>query len=91
MSLTGAYYHGSTYDDGVFVVTRPAPGKKMTFKVNVATAPTHANEEISHDQDQKHYREMVGSLVYAMTTTRPDLSWAVIKLSQLLANPDNND
>ena len=37
--------------------------------------------------DSSQYREMVGSLVYAMTCTRPDLSWVVTKLSQHLENP----
>ena len=39
----------------------------------------------------RRYREIVGSLVYAMTCTRPDLSWIVTELSQHLANPDNSD
>ena len=39
-------------------------------------------EEIPND-DRK-YREIVGSLVYAITCTRPDLSWVVTKLSQHL-------
>ncbi len=33
------------------------------------------------------YREMVGSIIYAMTCTRPDLAWVVTKLSQHLNNP----
>ena len=33
------------------------------------------------------YRELVGSLIYAMTCTRPDLCWIVTVLSQHLANP----
>ena len=32
------------------------------------------------------YREAVGSLIYAMTCTRPDISWVVTKLSQHLSN-----
>lgn len=32
-------------------------------------------------------REIVGSLIYIMTSTRPDLSWVVSKLSQYLAKP----
>lgn len=34
--------------------------------------------------DPKEYREIVGSLIYAMTCTRPDISWIVSKLSQTL-------
>ena len=37
------------------------------------------------------YREVVGSLLYATTCTRPDLSWVVSNLSQHLANPDLSD
>ena len=37
--------------------------------------------------DQKRYREVVGSLIYVMTCTRPDLSYIVSKLSQHLAEP----
>ena len=35
------------------------------------------------------YREIVGSLIYAMTCTRPDLCWIVTVLSQRLANPSD--
>ena len=34
---------------------------------------------------------MVGSLIYGMTCTRPDLSWAVTKLSQHLEKPLHSD
>lgn len=37
--------------------------------------------------DSGKYRELVGSLIYLMTCTRPDLSWIVSKLSQSLSEP----
>ena len=37
--------------------------------------------------DESKYREIVGTLVYAMTCTRPDLCFIVTKLSQYLAIP----
>ena len=37
------------------------------------------------------FREMVGSLIYAMTCTRPDLSFVVSKLSQHVSKPTNAD
>ena len=50
------------------------------------------NEEIKDDNnDDKRYREIVGSLVYAMTCSRPDLAWVVTKLSQHLAKPTKVD
>ncbi|CAB4006890.1 Hypothetical predicted protein [Paramuricea clavata] len=39
----------------------------------------------------RQYREMIGSLIYAMTCTRPDLSWIVSRLSQTLSNPRTGD
>ena len=40
--------------------------------------------------DAKAYREIVGSLIYAMTT-RPDLSYVVTKLSQKMSKPSEKD
>ena len=45
----------------------------------------------SADVDNHNYREMVGSIIYAMTCTRPDLSWVVTKLSQHLNDPTPTD
>ena len=41
--------------------------------------------------DPKKFREIVGSLIYATTCTRPDLAWVVSRLSQNLANPRDVD
>lgn len=41
--------------------------------------------------DEPEYRAIVGSLIYAMTCTRPDLSWVVTKLSQHLSRPTAGD
>lgn len=37
--------------------------------------------------DQRKYREMLGSLIYIMTCTRPDISWIVSRLSQYMSDP----
>lgn len=50
---------------------------------------TASHNESSMDIDK--YREMVGSLVYAMVSTRPDLSYVVTKLSQHLSCPTEGD
>ena len=41
--------------------------------------------------NESKYRAIVGSLIYAMTCTRPDLSWIVTKLSQHLSKPTVGD
>ena len=41
--------------------------------------------------DVAKYREMVGTLIYAMCGTRPDISYAVTKLSQHLSCPNQDD
>lgn len=42
-------------------------------------------------EDPRLYREIVGSLVYAMCCTRPDLSYVVNKLSQKMSEPTERD
>ena len=37
--------------------------------------------------DQSLYREIVGSLIYLMTTTRPEICYSVTRLSQYLSKP----
>ena len=41
--------------------------------------------------DQHLYRQLVGSLIYAMVCTRPDISYVVTKLSQHLSSPSQAD
>ncbi|XP_065672019.1 uncharacterized protein LOC136089856 [Hydra vulgaris] len=48
-------------------------------------------EQQNKINSDKLYYEMVGSLVYAMICTRPDLSFVVTKLSQNLSKPNNRD
>ena len=55
------------------------------------TSPCESNTQVYEQDDEpfdpRTYREAVGSLVYAMVSTRPDLCYAVSKLSQTLSNP----
>ena len=39
--------------------------------------------------DQKRYQSMVGSQMYAMICTRPDIAYAVQQVSQFSSNPSN--
>ena len=45
------------------------------------------NESSKLLDDPRLYREIVGSVIYAMSCTRPDLSFIVTKLSQYLSKP----
>ncbi len=51
----------------------------------------YRNDLSSDKVDPKKYRCAVGSLVYAMTCTRPDLSYVVTKLSQYLSKPEQEN
>ena len=48
------------------------------------------NEDSKEIADAKLYREIVGSLIYLMTGTKPDLFYIVSKLSQSLSNPSKS-
>ena len=62
--------------------------RKTPCEANIDAYRT-TGEETKNDDNQCEgsYREIVGSLVYAMTCSRPDLAWVVTKLSQHLENP----
>ena len=45
------------------------------------------SEESAVLTNTKLFKEIVGSLIYVMTCTRPDLSFVVTKLSQFMSNP----
>lgn len=49
------------------------------------------DSESSDLVDSRLYREIVGSLIYLMTCTRPDICYAVTKLSQNLSSPTKSD
>ena len=57
-------------------------------EMNLSSYEADSSDDIS---DEKKYREMVGSLVYAMMCTRPDLCYVVTKLSQHLSKPTSGD
>ena len=53
--------------------------------------PNVYENDASEPYDSNLYRQMVGSLIYAMVCTRPDLSYVVTKLSQKLSCPTTAD
>ena len=53
---------------------------------SVANLTDHDSQEL---ENPRIYREIVGSLIYVMTCTRPDLCYVVSKLSQFMQRPTN--
>ena len=54
------------------------------------TKPTEAElkgDYVLDAKDKNYYQQMVGSLMYASTTTRVDISYAVQQLSQAMSSP----
>ncbi|GFR76714.1 retrovirus-related pol polyprotein from transposon tnt 1-94 [Elysia marginata] len=46
--------------------------------------------EPAEKADARLHKEIVGSLIYIMTATRPDLCYVVTRLSQYMAEPTKN-
>ena len=58
---------------------------------NTPAMKESVNDDLTSFQDTKLFMKQVGSLIYLATQTRPDISYAVNKLSQRMANPRNCD
>jgi hypothetical protein len=55
--------------------------------LEAATLPTTPEERLLLHTDHFNYRQAIGEAIYAMTVARPDIAYAVIKLSQYSHNP----
>jgi len=74
--------------------------EKVLACFNVATNPTHTPlpSEFSFKPNEKQcdpkfcqkYQQLVGSLMYLMIGSRPDIGFTVVKLAQQMANPSND-
>lgn len=54
---------------------------------------THCEQKVEYNSDAdcvdaKTYHVVIGSLIDAMTCTRPDLTWVVSRLSQYMSEPN---
>jgi len=71
----------------------------MLVHFNVATNPTHTplpskfsfkpNEKQCDLKFHQKYQQLVGSLMYLMIGSRPDIGFIVVKLAQQMANSSN--
>ena len=95
-----SYFLGIEFDfqDNYISMKQPMYIDKVMNKFGMSDCSPKAipctpgiNKELSHDSkvltDVKLYRGMVGSLIYVMTATRPDLCYVVTLLSQHMAKP----
>lgn len=62
---------------------------KTPMDVNAVIQANVANEGKQLPAANVPYRELIGSLMYLSVGTRPDIAFAVSKLSKYLANPSN--
>jgi len=73
--------------------------KKVLAQFNITTNPTSTplllgyvfkpnDKQCNHNFYQK-YQQMVGSLMYLMISSHPDIGFAVVKLAQQIANTSN--
>ena len=56
-------------------------------QLEIAELPTTIQQQQQLRDENFNYRQVIGEAIYAMTVARPDISAAVIKLSQYAANP----
>jgi hypothetical protein len=56
-------------------------------QIEMATLPSTLEEQQQLHNENFNYRQAIGEAIYAMTVARPDIAYAVIKLSQYSANP----
>lgn len=87
------------FDQGVFRISQGHYARKILAEfdsMNVYTAPTPMVEGEKWDTEDselltptlhERYRSAIGMLLYLMHGSRPDLSFAVIKLSQFSSKP----
>jgi hypothetical protein len=68
----------------------PVPMRNdTTYHAQMEGALLPATPEAAQQLQEEHfnYRQAIGEAIYAMTIARPDIAFAVIKLSQYSANP----
>jgi hypothetical protein len=51
---------------------------------------TKLKKNLGHGKDQLRYSQIIGSLIYLASATRPDISYAVCRLSRYTSNPGSD-
>ncbi|KAF0711079.1 hypothetical protein AaE_012274, partial [Aphanomyces astaci] len=66
--------------------SKPAP-TPMEYNLKLSESMCPQNDAERQSMVDKPYRSVVGSIMYLMISTRPDLAYVVQQLSQFLSNP----
>jgi len=61
--------------------------KAVPTPLPVGYVPVKSLDKAADPELQKRYQTVIGSLLYLMLGTRPDISFAVTKMAQFAANP----
>ena len=61
--------------------------KPKSIPCDASVSKVCSDENSRELANPKEYREIVGSLIYAMTGTRPDLCYAITRLSLFMSKP----
>ena len=61
--------------------------KAVPTPLPVGYAPVKSLDKAADPELRKRYQTVIGSLLYLMLGTRPDISFAVTKMAQFAANP----
>ena len=79
--------HQSKFIEKLLVRFKMFDCNPKSIPCDVSTVNIDSNVDSKLLDNSRLYREIVGSLIYLMTCTRPDLCYTVTKLSQHLASP----
>ena len=59
----------------------------IPLAINFSAINSPSTEEEKKDTENLPYRELIGSLMFAATVSRPDIAYSVNKLAQYSSNP----
>ena len=79
ITLSQSHYVEKVLSRFDYIDSKPSP---TTYDPSVML---RKNREIA--KDQLRYSQIIGSLMYLASATRPDISFAVSKLSRFMSNP----
>ncbi|GJR43159.1 hypothetical protein Tco_1311262 [Tanacetum coccineum] len=86
-NLKADYYSGITKNGSDEIEVSDDESSDLEEYWSDKEEKTAENFKIETDVDQLEYSRAIGCLIYAMTSTRPDIAYAVGRLSRFTSNP----